>query len=62
MFGLKKILSRGNSAVSDLPADLQQALTAWRATAAPSLAEAHYHTRYIVGFSKTGSGGGAPGG
>ena len=48
MFGLKKILSRGNSAASDLPADLQQALAAWRAAPPPSLTEAHYHTRYIV--------------
>jgi DNA polymerase-3 subunit epsilon len=48
VFGLKKILSRGNSANTDLPADLQQALAAWRAIPAPDLAEVHYHTRYIV--------------
>lgn len=48
MFGLKNILSRGNSAASDLPTDLQQALAAWRAAPSPNLAEAHYHTRYIV--------------
>lgn len=48
MFGLKKMLFRGNSASADLPADLQQALAAWRAAATPDLAEVHYHTRYIV--------------
>lgn len=48
MFGLKKMLFRGSSANADLPADLQQALAAWRSTAAPDLAEVHYHTRYIV--------------
>mgnify|MGYP000884995224 FL=1 len=48
MFGLKKIFSRGNSAAADLPADLQQALADWRNLPAPNLADAHYHTRYVV--------------
>jgi DNA polymerase-3 subunit epsilon len=48
VFGLKKIFSRGNSAAADLPADLQQALADWRSAPAPNLADAHYHTRYIV--------------
>lgn len=48
MFGLKKIFSRGNSAAADLPADLQQALADWRSLPAPNLADAHYHTRYVV--------------
>ena len=48
MFGLKKIFSRGNSAAADLPADLQQALAYWRNLPAPNLADAHYHTRYVV--------------
>lgn len=48
MFGLKKIFSRGNSAAADLPADLQQALADWRNLPTPNLADAHYHTRYVV--------------
>lgn len=48
MFGLKKIFSRGNSAAADLPADLQQALADWRSLPTPNLADAHYHTRYVV--------------
>ena len=48
MFGLKKIFSRGNAATADLPADIQQALADWRASAAPNLADGHYHTRYVV--------------
>jgi DNA polymerase-3 subunit epsilon len=48
VFGLKKIFSRGNSAAADLPADLQQALADWRNLPAPNLADAHYHTRYVV--------------
>ena len=48
MFGLKKIFSRGISAAADLPADLQQALADWRNLPAPNLADAHYHTRYVV--------------
>lgn len=48
MFGLKKIFSRGNSAATDLPADIQQALTEWRALSTPDLTHVHYHSRYIV--------------
>ncbi len=48
MFGLKKIFSRGNSSAADLPADLQQALADWRSAPPPNLADAHYHTRYVV--------------
>jgi len=48
VFGLKKIFSRGNSAAADLPADLQQALADWRNLPTPNLADAHYHTRYVV--------------
>ena len=48
MFGLKKIFSRGNSTAADLPADIQQALTEWRALATPDLTNVHYHSRYIV--------------
>lgn len=48
MFGLKKMLFRGNSATADLPADIQQALAEWRSMPAPNLADGHYHTRYVV--------------
>ena len=48
MFGLKKIFSRSNAAAADLPADIQQALADWRSLPAPNLADAHYHTRYVV--------------
>ncbi len=48
MFDLKKIFTRGNAASADLPADIQQALADWRSAPAPNLADAHYHTRYIV--------------
>ena len=48
MFGLNKIFSRSHSAAIDLPADIQQALTEWRNSPTPNLADAHYHTRYVV--------------
>ncbi len=52
MLGLKNLF-RGKSAVSDLPADIQQALTDWRAAPGAKLAEPHYHTRYVVVDVKT---------
>ena len=48
MFGLKKIFSRENSVTADLPADIQQALADWRTAPSPDLADAHYHTRYVI--------------
>lgn len=53
MLGLKNILTRGKSAKAGLPADIQQAINDWRASAGPNLADAHYHTRYIVLDAKT---------
>jgi DNA polymerase-3 subunit epsilon len=52
VLGLKNLF-RGKSAVSDLPADIQQALTDWRAAPGAKLAEPHYHTRYVVVDVKT---------
>lgn len=52
MLGLKKLF-RSKSAASNLPADIQQALTDWRAAPAAKLAEPHYHTRYVVVDVKT---------
>ena len=53
MLGLKKILARGKSAKAGLPADIQQAINDWLASAAPNLADAHYRTRYVVLDIKT---------
>lgn len=52
MLGLKNLF-RGKSTASDLPADIQQALTDWRAAPGAKLAEPHYHTRYVVVDVKT---------
>lgn len=45
MFSLKKLLSRHASA--NLPADLQQALSAWQALL-EALDAGHFHARYVV--------------
>jgi DNA polymerase-3 subunit epsilon len=47
MLSLKKFLFRGG-APANLPEDVRASLDAWRASAAPSLGDMHYHTRYIV--------------
>lgn len=52
MLGLKNLF-RGKSVASDLPADIQQALSDWRASPDAKLGEAHYHTRYVVIDVKT---------
>ena len=47
MFGLKKFLFR-QAAPDHLPDDVKLALSAWGASAAPALDEAHFHTRYVL--------------
>ncbi|WP_309269385.1 hypothetical protein [Azonexus sp.] len=47
MFGIKKFLFR-DAMPEHLPDDVQAGLAAWRASPAPALDEAHFHTRYLV--------------
>lgn len=47
MLGLKKFLFKGGAPAS-LPGDVQASLEAWRRSAAPSMEELHFHTRYVV--------------
>lgn len=48
MFNLKKLLFGGKAAPTDLAADVQAVLKAWRAQKAPSLDEPHFHVRYVA--------------
>lgn len=48
MFGIRKLLFRGQSAAASIPDDVRSALQAWQAQPAPATDDSHFHARYVV--------------